>query len=300
MSDYKNGKWSTKIIDLQKDDGSWGYFHSLSMPTSGKAITTERAIGRLKRLGFTKNDTVIKKALSYMHNCLAKTIEIPDPGEKRVDWEIFTDLMLAACIRMFTSDDILANEIAKKWRTLVATAFQNGKYDPDIYINTFYEIMKPKYGTVKRTKELLRIDYYYPISLLANEIDESIEKEYFDFVMNSQTAYYYAFAGSVLQIPNDFHSKEASRFLSAIELYCEYPNEYCKEKLKPVVDWLNENRNANDKWDMGAGVKDGTYFPLSDSWRTIELRENDCTYRIKKIISSLELTTPANKHNPNF
>ena len=39
---------------------------------------------------------------------------------------------------------------------------------------------------------------------------------------------------------------------------------------------------------MGAGVKDGIYFPLSDSWRTAESREKDCTYRIEKIILALE------------
>lgn len=73
---------------------------------------------------------------------------------------------------------------------------------PPTYINTFYEIMKPKYGTINRTKKLLRTDYSYPISSLGDEIDQSIEKEYFDFVMNAQTAYYYAFAGSVLQGKN--------------------------------------------------------------------------------------------------
>jgi len=26
----KKGKWAQKILELQKEDGSWGYFHSLS------------------------------------------------------------------------------------------------------------------------------------------------------------------------------------------------------------------------------------------------------------------------------
>ena len=39
--DYKNGKWAKKIIELQHDDGSWGYFHSLSNPTPKQPITTE-------------------------------------------------------------------------------------------------------------------------------------------------------------------------------------------------------------------------------------------------------------------
>jgi len=287
MTAYKNGKWAQKIIELQKDDGSWGYFHSLSMPTPNQPITTEQAIGRLRRLGFDRDDAVIKRALSYMHDCLAGIKEIPDRPEKRADWGIFLDLVLASWIRRFTDDDTLANGVAKKWKTVTYAAFQKGGYDPDEYIRVFYEIMKPRYGTVKRTKELLRIDYYYPISILAGEIDESIEKGFFDYIMSSKKAYYYGFVGALSQMPVYFCSKEASRYLSAIELYCEYQNRYCKDKLRFVVDWLNDNRNANGKWDMGAVVKDGTCFPLSDSWRTAELREHDCTYRIKKIISEL-------------
>lgn len=288
MPDYKNGKWATQIIASQKHDGSWGYFHTLAMPSSGKAITTEQAIHRLRRLGFTKDDVPIQKALAYMHNCLANTSLLPDPREKRMDWDIFIALMLSSWIRKFTDDDPLANQTAKKWRTVVEAAFQNGQYDPDIYVHTLYEVLKPKYGTKKRHKELLRLPYYYPIALLAKEIDKSIEKAFFDHVMGSAQGYYYGFVGSVLQPPSNFCSKEASRFLSAIELYCDYPNRYCKAKLQPVVAWLNANRNENGRWDMGAKVKDGTYFPLSDSWRTAALRETDCTYRIDKIITALQ------------
>jgi len=284
LTDFKTGKWARKIQELQKDDGSWGFFHSLSMPTSTQPITTEQAIGRLRRLGFTKDDEVIQRALLYMHDCLAGTNEIPDLKEKRVDWCIFTDLILATWIRRFTNDDILANDIAKKWKTVINAAFSSGGYDPDEYIKALYDVMKPKCGTVRRTKELLRVDYYYPISILAGEIDDCIEQAYFDYIINSKSCYYYGFVGALSQIPESLMSKEASRYLSAIELYCDYPNKYCKDKLQFVVDWLNENKNANGKWDMGAVVKDGSCFPLSDSWRTAELREHDCTYRIEKII----------------
>jgi hypothetical protein len=137
LSDYKNGKWAKQIIDLQKEDGSWGYFHSLSMPMPGKAITTEQAINRLKRLGFTKNDEPIQKALAYMHNCLADTSQMPDTREKRMDWDIFIELMLSAWIRKFIDDDPIANGIAEKWRTIVEAAFRSGQYDPNKYINSF-------------------------------------------------------------------------------------------------------------------------------------------------------------------
>jgi hypothetical protein len=220
-----------------------------------------------------------------MNDCLAGKKVTPDRREKQFDWDIFVDLILATLIRRFTRDDVLANEVAKKWRSIVETAFSSGKYDADLYINALYEILEPKYGNVKRAT---RLDTYYPISLLAGEIDKSIEKAYFDYIINSETGYYYGFEGAITKLPNEFQSKEASRYLSAIEIYCEYPNKYCKDKLRFVVDWLNDNKNVNGKWDMGAYVKDGAHFPLSDSWRTAELREKDCTYRIEKIILALE------------
>lgn len=70
MDGYKNSKWASEIISLQKDDGSWGYFHSLSNPSKQNRITTEQALRRLERLGFTINDEPIYKAVSYMQDCL--------------------------------------------------------------------------------------------------------------------------------------------------------------------------------------------------------------------------------------
>ena len=49
--DYKKGKWAGKITALQHDDGSWGYFHSLSNPTPKQPMTTEQALRRLMNLG---------------------------------------------------------------------------------------------------------------------------------------------------------------------------------------------------------------------------------------------------------
>ncbi len=283
MSDYKNSKWANKIIELQNDDGSWGYFHSLADPTTTKyPFTTEQALRRLRILGFTNDDTVIKKAISYMNDCLAGKKVTPDRREKGLDWDIFMELMLATWIRRFTRDNALANNIAKKWVDAAVAAFCSGKYNTEAFHNVFDKKPNQKYG------RLAGLDTYYPISLVSKEIDESIEKAYYDYIINSDTGYYYGFEGAITRLPNEFCSKEASRYLAAIEVYCEHTNKYCKDKLRFIVEWLNDNKNANGKWDMGATVKDGVYFPLCDSWRTSELRENDCTYRIDRIISALK------------
>ena len=70
--------------------------------------------------------------------------------------------------------------------------------------------------------------------------------------------------------------------MAAMELLTAYRKN--KSKLQYIVDWLNENRNENGKWDMGATVNDHIYFPLSDDWRNKGLREGDCTYRVQNFI----------------
>jgi hypothetical protein len=49
MSD--RNKWVQKILELQHEDGSWGFFHSLSQPTKEQPMTTEQALRRLQILG---------------------------------------------------------------------------------------------------------------------------------------------------------------------------------------------------------------------------------------------------------
>lgn len=49
---YKEGKWAKEIPALQNEDGKWGCFHSLAK-SYGAPMTTEQALRRLERLGFT-------------------------------------------------------------------------------------------------------------------------------------------------------------------------------------------------------------------------------------------------------
>jgi len=77
MSDYKNSKWASEILNLQNEDGLWGYFHTLSEP-SKTPITTEQALRRLFILGYSIIDEPIQKCVSYMNDCLLGKKQMPD------------------------------------------------------------------------------------------------------------------------------------------------------------------------------------------------------------------------------
>jgi len=283
--DYKKGKWAQKILELQQEDGSWGYFHSLSNPTPKQPMTTEQALTRLEILGFTIDDRPIKKAVKYMNDCLIGKKRIPDREEKRHDWNVFTSLILSARIRIFTKDNEAANNINEKWKEIINNSFVNNSYDQNIYVNKYEDIFKIKMNP--KAGRLFDFVNFYPVSLLTNALDENIEPKYFKYVLEHDCGIYYIYDKKLTDVPSIFQSKITNHYLRAIELLVKYDNPECKKQLKFVVKWLKSNMKNDNEWDLGKASKDGIYFPLSDSWRTEENRIKDCTYRINKLLEKV-------------
>lgn len=277
---HKDGKWAKQIISLQESDGKWGWFHSLSQ-FYNSPITTEQALRRLERLGYTIEDKCIQKAVKYMDNCLIGKNDIPDRKEKLHNWDIFTSLILATWIRRFTHDNSNANKVAKQWSDIISAAFISGTYNHAMYVCAYTDI----FGLKPKGSRFLDFVSFYQISLMSDCLNENIEKAVIDYVINKDNGIYYIYDDKLSVLPRTFESKEASRYIAAIELLSEY--KYAKHKLSYVIDWLNDNRNENGKWDMGKSVNDKMYFPLSDDWRNQETRENDCTERITNLIKHL-------------
>lgn len=280
---YKQTRWAEEIIALQQKDGKWGYFHTLSEPNKNP-ITTEQALRRLQILGYTIEDSCIEKAVVYMHDCLTGKKETPDRVEKLHDWGIFTKLMLSAWIRRFTNRDDEANKIARDWSTIISASFRSGTYRQSDF---FYEY-KNVFTKEARGGRLIDFVSFYPVSLIADTLENTVENLVFEYILKYPAGVYYmGYDKPASTLPKFFNSKETSSYLGTIELLSRFKNN-C-HKLKFVTDWLNENKSADGKWDMGSSVKDNIYFPLSDSWRQKETRITDCTYRIKKLINTLNI-----------
>ncbi|HWQ57744.1 MAG TPA: hypothetical protein VN540_01900 [Clostridia bacterium] len=280
---YKNGRWVQEILALQHADGSWGHFHSLGGPISERSMTTEQALRRLQILGFTRDDPAVARALNYLHACLAGECTPPDRREKTHDWDAFEQLTLATWVRRFRQDDPLANAVAAKWRYTIENAFSSDAFSEADYLRAYAEA----FGKKAKGDRLVDFVAFYPISLLAGEIGPAVERAYFDYILSRENGIYYIYGKSLLRTPETFQSKEASRYLAAVELLLRYPNAYVRESLKHVAAWLTEHRKEDGSFDMGQAVRDGVYFPLSDSWRNPDDRRRDCTRRIETIIAGL-------------
>jgi len=285
--DYKNGKWTKEILELQQDNGSWGkIFHTMANPTSKQQLTTEQALRRLEILGFTIDDKPIKKAIIYMNNCLVGKDNIPDRKEKtHKPWKKYVELMLSTWIKIFTKDNEIANIVAKNWCEVINGAFINGYYDHGHFVSKFEDFLESKINPkAPRWNDFVS---FYTVSLLTNGLDKKIESHYFKYILEHDGGIYYVHNNRLTDIPKIFQSKFTSSYLRAIELLAKYNNPECKKQLKFIKNWLKEKKTENNEWDMGKLSKDGISFPLSDSWKTDENRIKDCTYRINKLLENI-------------
>ena len=277
---YEN-KWIKQVIEHQHEDGSWGCFHTLSQPTKAQPMTTEQALRRLRILGLTKDDEPIARAIAYMEQNLKQ----PFPTvfhEKKHDSKTYGDLMLAAWLMLFDPRNKAALVIANKWAKIISAAFQGGVYSNERYISAYeaeFIKLNPKAGC------LADFVVFYQLALLPGLLKPKIENAMFDYVLPHKRGIVYIYNSPVNALPDDFSSKIASWYLSAMELLARY--DCAPQKLGFFVKWLLENRDADGMWDMGTTVKDGIHFPLSDWWRKPEDRKRDCTARIEKLLKAL-------------
>lgn len=279
--DYKQGKWAMQILDHRDAAGMWGNFHTMSRPVSGKAITTEQALRRLHRLGYSAEDPSIQSVLKRMVLCINGIQEIDRYSEKKHDWPFFEKLMLSAWIRIFDPSNPDALAIAAQWAQIAEAAFAGGKYDRDAEIQAFmrWQGRKPKSGFETG------FGMFYHAALLPGMLSEKTEQLFLDYYLTRPDGMYYIYDKPLNTPPECFASRTASCYLAALEVLAQY--NCAKEKLGFAKAWLYANQDENSQWDFGPKANDGVYFPLSDTWRSVQNRKLDCTRRVTAFLNCL-------------
>lgn len=281
--DLLRSGWVQKILAQQQDDGGWGYFHSLSSAQKGR-WTTEQALRRLLALGLSPADAPIKKAIRYLERALEGKIVPPDRAEVTHRWDIYMPLMLAAWLRYLVPGHPGAMAVARRWGRIISHAFSGDGYDQGRYLEAyreeFSEMPHPKAG---RLRDFVR---FYCLRILNGGLPPAIEEKMLAYVIGHPTGIYYICEGPLTELPADFCSRRAVRYISALELLTEYPR--ARGMLAFAADWLAGQRDADGRWDMGPAAKDNIHLPLSDSWRSKDARRTDCTVRVLSLLSRFQ------------
>jgi len=278
-----NNKWVREILKLQLEDGSWGIFHSLSLPTRRQHITTEQALRRLQILGLTRDDEPIQRAVEYMQQCINQP-QHPIFNEISHDPKIYSDLMLSTWLRLFDAENEAAKPIAGKWVKIIEAAFAEGKYDPQCYSVAY----RDAFGKNPRGGRLADFVTFYQIALVRGLLTNQTEDCFLDYVIGHKTGIYYVYDKPLTVLPENFASRQTSWYLAALELLAGFQS--APGKLGFTIDWILKNMDHDGQWDLGPSSKDGVHFPLSDSWQKIEDRRRDCTARVKRLLIRLGAT----------
>lgn len=285
---HKEGQIAKRILALQNEDGTWGNeFHSLAAPTAKKPLTTEQALRRLKILGFTIEDEAIRKAVDCMVSCLRGERKIDNYWEKNRDWNLYTKLMLSTWVKIYEPDNEVALNFARQWANIMERAFQSGVYDNEQFQTAYQEefYQGKNYQREKGVKEIGFVSFY-PINLLQGLLTKETESHMLDYVIHYSTGIYYIYGKPLNQLPEVFQSIDTSRYLAAIDILSGY--EQARGKLDFAVEWLEKNMGETGGWDLGPKARDNIYFPLSDSWRTVEIRKADYTEKILSIMQRIK------------
>jgi len=116
-------RWVVELKNEQREDGSWGRFHS-AMKTKGKIVTTEAAVERGLALGLEASDPIFKATINYLSRLLEGLADFPDPPERNNRWA-----------RICPTLPIL-DKVWKLWVTIAERTFVSGKYDSEAEIKT--------------------------------------------------------------------------------------------------------------------------------------------------------------------
>ena len=64
---------------------------------------------------------------------LLEELKLPEGNEKASDFDIFVQLIVSARILRFTNNCEKANEVARKWASIITASFENGTFSQETY-----------------------------------------------------------------------------------------------------------------------------------------------------------------------
>lgn len=273
-------RWILELANEQREDGSWGRFHS-AMKCKGKIVTTEAAAERGLALGLEASDTVFKAAIGYLTHLLEGKVEFPDPAERNNRWKTGTQLFAAATLARICPDSPILDKPWKLWEEIAERTFVSGKYDEEAEIRAHEALTG---ASVKDS--YLVLNNRYQLELLgarANRLPKVVEISLLDWVWHKSDGVGYLEI-PLANPPQRYTAGTLDRLFTSLEILSYFPS--WRRQSKSMVDWLWKQRNSEGMWDFGPRASMTVYFPLSENWRNSRNRQHDWTTRTLTILRS--------------
>jgi hypothetical protein len=270
--------WILEPENEQREDGSWGRFHS-AMKTKGKIGTTEAAVERGLALGLEASDPIFRATINYLSRLLKGLIDFPDPPERNNRWATGKQLFAASTLARICPTLPILDKTWRLWATIARHSFNSGKYDPEAEIRAHQMLTG---ASVKDS--YLVLNNRYQLALLgsrAAKLSKALENALVEWVWHKKDGVGY------LEIPLSnppcrFTPGMLDRLFTSLELLSYFPS--WSIFAGNLIGWLWTKRNDEGFWDFGPRASVSVYFPLSESWRRKRYRQHDWSTRVLALL----------------
>jgi hypothetical protein len=271
-------RWVLELKSEQREDGSWGRFHS-AMKSKGKTVTTEAAVERGLALGLEASDPIFQAAVNYLSRLLTGSIKFPDPAERNNRWATGTQLFAASTLARINSKLPVLDRTWELWATIVKRTFASGKYDSEAEIRAHEELT----GASVKDSYLI-LNNRYQLALLgsrATQLPKNLENAIVDWVWHKDKGIGYLEI-PLANLPARFTAGMLDRFFTSLEIASLFPS--WRRQAGNVIEWFWTQRKMEGLWDFGPRASMSVYFPLSENWRKEKYRKHDWSTRVLALL----------------
>jgi hypothetical protein len=273
-------RWVLELKSEQREDGSWGRFHS-AMKSKGKIVTTEAAVERGLALGLEASDPIFQAAVNYLSHLLAGSINFPDPAERNNRWATGTQLFATSTLARVNPALPILDKTWELWATVAKQTFTTGKYDAEAEIRAHQALTG---ASVKDS--YLVLNNRYQLALLgsrATQLPKKLENVLVDWVWHKEKGIGYL-GIPLANLPAPFTAGMQDRLFTSLEIISLFPS--WRRHASNIIEWLWAQRNKEGLWDFGPRASRSVYFPLSESWRKEKYRQHDWSVRVLVLLRS--------------
>jgi hypothetical protein len=237
-------RWVRELANEQKEDGSWGRFHS-AVKCKGKIVTTEAAVERRLALGLEASDPIFQATTKYLTHLLVGKVAFPDPPERNNRWATGTQLFAAATLARICPTLPVLDEPWRLWVEIAERAFFSGEYDEEAEIRAHEALTG---ASVKDS--YLVLNNRYQLALLGSRADRlprTVESALLDWVWHKSDGIGYLEV-PLANPPRKFTAGTLDRLFTSIEILRYFPS--WRKHAQNVIDWLWAQKKATQTYGI--------------------------------------------------
>lgn len=270
------------LKEEQREDGSWGAFHSRPSSSKQSIATTEFAVERAVCLGLDRDHPILARASDHILSIMRGKVRFPDYQEKNDRWPTGMRLFLASTLSRIDPSHELLDGDRYLWREIAIRTFRSGAYSQEDEIQAHASLTG---ASVKDS--YLVINNRYTLNLLGSGRDllpAALEGLLLAWLQQHDRGIGYL--DMPLGKPPPLSKPgPLERWFASLEMLVRlFPRS--AHLWNEWINWIWDQQDRSGLWDFGPRSPSSAFFPLADDWRRRDQRRMDWSARVLLLLAS--------------